>query len=83
MDMRRPLATAGTSGRPYGSLLAALALTACWLVTALTYALLTQPTSTLTTLDMRGARGVPAVIWAGSRDLVRLFQPAVGSVTHD
>lgn len=81
--MRRPLTTPRLSGSPLGGLLTVLALVACWLVTALLYALLTQPTNTFTTLDTRGARGVPAVMWAGSRDLVRLFQPRDGSVAHD
>ena len=81
--MRRPVTTPRLSGSPLGGLLSVVALVACWLVTALLYALLTQPTSTLATLDMRGARGVPAVMWAGSRDLVRLVQPGAGGAAHD
>jgi hypothetical protein len=50
------------------------ALVAIWLATALIYALLAQPTSTFTTLHARGTRGLPAVMWAGSRDLVRLLR---------
>lgn len=81
--MRRPFTTSRLAGSPLGGLLLALALVASWLVTALLYALLTQPASTLTTLDARGPRGVAAVMWAGSRELVRLLQPGAGGVAHD
>lgn len=81
--MRRPGMPLRPSESTVAALLTALALAACWLVTALLYALLTQPADTLTTLHARGARGMPSVMWAGSRDLVRLVQPGTWSVTHD
>jgi hypothetical protein len=66
------------------ALLAALALAALWLATALVYALLAQPSATLTTLHTRGTRGLPSVVWAGSRDLARLLHAEPeGSVAHD
>lgn len=49
-----------------------LGLSAGWLALALLYALLAQPADTLAVLNVRGTRGVPAVVWAGTRDLVRL-----------
>ena len=70
---------------PHGQVaLAGLALAAVWLATALLYALLAQPSATLTTLQARGTRGLPSVIWAGSRDLVRLLHvDRAEGVTHD
>lgn len=64
--------------------LAGLAVAAVWLAMALVYALLAQPSATLTTLHARGTRGLPSVMWAGSRDLVRLLHvERTESVTHD
>lgn len=54
-----------------GAILPGMALIAIWMATSLLYALLLQPATTLTTLQERGTRGVPAVVWAGSRDLAR------------
>lgn len=70
---------------PHGqAALAGLALAAVWLATALVYALLAQPSATLTTLQARGTRGLPSVMWAGSRDLVRLLHvERTEGVTHD
>lgn len=66
------------------ALLAALALAALWLATALVYALLAQPSATLTTLQTRGTRGLPSVVWAGTLDLARLLHTErEGSVSHD
>ncbi len=49
-----------------------LGVVAVWIAIALSYAVLAQPTDTLTVLNVRGARGVPTLVWVGSRDLVRL-----------
>ncbi len=49
-----------------------LGVVAVWLAVALSYAVLARPADTLGVLDVRGTRAVPALVWAGSRDLAQL-----------
>lgn len=63
--------------------LLAVAVLAGWVIVSLVLALLGQPAETLSTLHARGTRGVPAVVWAGSRDLVSWLRPATELVRHD
>lgn len=82
--MRRPSPGPSRSQTHGQAALAGLGLAAVWLALALVYALLAQPSATLTTLHAHGTRGLPSVMWAGSRDLVRLLHvDRVESVTHD
>lgn len=60
-----------------------LALLAGWLVAALLCALLAEPALTLTTLDRRGARGVPAVMWTGSREIVEWLHDVREGFRHE
>jgi hypothetical protein len=63
--------------------LVVVAVLAGWLSLSLLLALLGQPAETLTTLHERGARGVPAVVWSGSRDLVSWLRAATDLLRHD
>lgn len=73
MDIR--LATAPRH-RWMGTLLAVIGGVAGWFVVALLYALLGQPADTFAILHARGPKGVPAVVWVGSRELVGLGNDA-------
>jgi len=58
--------------RSMGPLLAVIGGAAGWLALALLYALLGQPADTFAILHAQGPKGVPAVVWVGSRELVGL-----------
>ncbi len=83
LDVKPPMSPRAARLPRLGLVLSAVALLALWLAAALLYALLTRPTTSLTTLHLRGPRGVPVVMWTGSRDLVRLLQRGAESPSHD
>jgi hypothetical protein len=60
-----------------------VALLAVWLVAAILSALLGQPTETLALWQARGTRAMPAVVWAGSRELMSRFRTESETLGHD
>lgn len=76
----------GRPPRPWRGAALSLLLVAAlagWVIVSLLLALLGQPAESLSTLHARGTRGVPAVVWAGSRDLVSWLRPNTDLVRHD
>lgn len=70
--------TVGCWRRLAAPLLGLLGLAAGWSAAALLYALLWTPADTMAILDARGSRGLPAVVWAGSLELIHLVRPEGG-----